>query len=246
MIPKIIHYCWFGGRELPALAVKCMNSWRKYLPDYQLRLWNEDSFDVRQHPYTKEARESGKYAFITDYVRLYVLYHYGGIYLDTDVEIVKSLDDLLHLPGFTGFESEKHIPTGIMACEKNNAWAKEQLDWYTGRHYIKPDGKPDLTSNVEIITSAMAGNGFQLNNRYQIYNDCMHFFPTEYFCPKSRSGMIHLTPNSYCIHHFAGSWLPWHLKVKKFFFNRITGPRITDFLVRTKKRLIGKNPHQVS
>lgn len=246
MIPKIIHYCWFGSSKMPAFAVKCMNSWRKYLPDYQLRLWNEDSFDVRQHPYTSEALESGKYAFITDYVRLYALYHHGGIYLDTDVEMVKNLDDLLHLSGFTGFESEKHIPTGIMACEKKNAWTKEQLDCYTGRHFIKPDGKPDLTSNVETITSYMAGHGFKLNNHYQVYKECMHFFPSEYFCPKTRSGMIHLTPNSYCIHHFAGSWLPWHLRFKKNFFKRITGPRITDFLIRTKRSLTAKKPQNYS
>ncbi len=127
MIPKIIHYCWFGRGKLPELAFKCMDTWKKYLPDYQLRLWNEDTFDITSHPYVFEAYQSKKYAFVTDYVRLYALYHFGGIYMDTDVEVIRNLDELLDLPGFSGFESEKDVPTGIMACESHNSWAEEQL-----------------------------------------------------------------------------------------------------------------------
>lgn len=237
MIPKVIHYCWFGGKPLPNLARTCLDSWHEYLPDYQLRLWDDSTFDVSSNPYVNEAYQLGKYAFVSDYVRLYALYHFGGIYLDTDVEMIKTLDDLMTLPGFSGFESEKDVPTGIMACEPFNEWAKEQLSWYEGKHFLKNDGKPDYTSNVEIISGIMASNGFALNNTYQVYKNCMHFFPRDFFCPKSRSGKINITSNTYCIHHFAGTWLPLKLQVKRYFFKKILGPAITDFLVQGKKTL---------
>lgn len=223
---------------MPGLAIKCINSWKQCLPEYELRLWNEDSFDIQSIPYVKEAWNAHKYAFVTDYVRLYALYHFGGIYMDTDVEVLKSLDDLLCLPGFSGFESEKDVPTGIIACEKHNVWAKEQLDWYEGKHFIRQNGMPDTKSNVEIISGNMAAHGFLLKNSYQVYKGCMHIFPKDYFCPKSRTGLLAITPNTYCIHHFEGSWLPWNRKLKKFFFKHILGAQITDFLVSAKKSVI--------
>jgi len=240
VIPKIIHYCWFGKSKMPGLALKCIDSWKKYLPEYELRLWNEDSFDVQSIPYVKEAWNAQKYAFVTDYVRLYALYHFGGVYMDTDVEVLKNLDDLLHLPGFSGFESDKDVPTGIMACEPQNEWAKEQLDWYEGKHFIKSDGMLDTTSNVEIISRNMAAHGFILKNSFQVYKGCMHIFPKDYFCPKSRTGIITITPNTYCIHHFAASWLPWYRKIKRFFFKNMVGPKITDLLVHTKRSVLNK------
>lgn len=240
MIPKTIHYCWFGRGKMPQLAERCMESWNKYLPDYTLQLWNEDTFDVNSVPYVREAYEARKFAFVTDYVRLYVIYHHGGIYMDTDVEVLKSLDDLLHLPAFSGFESETEIPTGIMASELSGKWAAQQLQYYDGKHFRRPDGSYDMTTNVEIISGMMAANGFVLKNGYQVYQDCMHMFPQDYFCPKSRSGVITLTPNSYCIHHFEGSWQPQRTKIKKFFFRRVVGPKLTDFLIRMKKKLYTK------
>jgi hypothetical protein len=236
MIPKVIHYCWFGKGQMPSLALRCMDSWKKFLPEYQLRQWNEDSFDIHSIPYTEEAYNARKYAFVADYVRLNVLYHFGGIYMDTDMEVLKSLNDLLSLPGFSGFEGEKYVQTGIIGCKQYNKWAKEQLDWYEGKHFLKPNGKPDITSNVEIISGNMAANGFNLQNSYQIYKGCMHIFPQDYFSPKSRSGILKVTPNTYCIHHYAASWFPWYYKVKKFFFKNIIGPQITDFLVRAKRK----------
>lgn len=240
MIPKIIHYCWFGRGQMPDLAVKCIDSWKKYLPEYQLKLWNEDAFDINSVPYVKEAYESRKFAFVTDYVRLYALYTEGGIYMDTDVEVLKSLDDLLKLPAFSGFESEKEIPTGIMASEKDGEWVKEMLTYYhTDRHFILANGIFDMTTNVKIIGDMMSANGFKLKNGYQIYKDCMHIFPKDYFCPKSRTGVITLTENSYCIHHFAGSWQSPQDRFKKYFFRKIVGPVLTDWLVKTKWRLLG-------
>lgn len=227
---------------MPALALRCMESWNKYLPDYERRLWNEDNFDIRSVPYVQEAYEARKYAFVTDYVRLYALYHFGGIYMDTDVEVIRSLDDLLPLPGFSGFESGTEVPTGIMASEPYNAWAKEQLDWYDGKHFLKADGTPELVSNVRIISGIMVANGFLLNNTYQVYKDCMHMFPKDYFCPKSRTGIVTITPNTYCIHHFAASWENRYAKMKRFFFQKVLGPRITDFMVTVKRRILGRKP----
>ncbi len=227
---------------MPALALRCMESWSKYLPDYERRLWNEDNFDIRLVPYVQEAYEVRKYAFVTDYVRLYALYHFGGIYMDTDVEVIRSLDDLLQLPGFSGFESGTEVPTGIMASEPCNAWAREQLDWYDGKHFLKADGTPEMVSNVRIISGIMAANGFLLNNTYQVYKDCMHMFPKDYFCPKSRTGIVTITPNTYCIHHFAASWENRYAKMKRYFLQKILGPRITDFMVTVKRRILGEKP----
>ena len=192
MIPKVIHYCWFGRGKMPALANNCIASWRTFLPDYKLCLWNEDTFDITSVTYVKEAYEARKFAFVTDYVRLFALYQFGGIYMDTDVELLKSLDDLLHLPGFSGFESDTEVPTGIMACEQGNAWAGQQLNYYENKHFVLSDGTYDTTTNVEIISTIMVANGFILQNRYQVYMDCMHFFSKDYFCPKARSGLIRI------------------------------------------------------
>ncbi len=223
---------------MPLMAERCIASWHQFLPDYKLQLWNEDSFDISSVPYAKEAYEARKFAFVTDYVRLYALYHFGGIYMDTDVEVVKNMDTLLPLPAFSGFESDHEIPTGIMASEAHNAWADEQLRYYTGRHFLRPGGSYDCTTNVEIISGIMAANGFSLKNDYQIYKECMHMFPKDYFCPKSRTGIITLTANTYCIHHFEGSWQPVGSKIKRFIFRKMIGPVLTDKLVKLKRSLL--------
>lgn len=240
MIPKIIHYCWFGRGKMPELAQKCIASWKKHLPEYEYKLWNEDNFDIHSVPYVKEAYEARKYAFVTDYVRLYALYFHGGIYMDTDVEVLKSLDDLLHLPAFSGFEGNKYssFPTGIMASRKGGIWVKEQLAYYDGISFIKSDGNYNMTTNTQTISRIMRENGFVLNGEYQVYKNNLHAFPKDYFCPKSSTGVITLTQNTYCIHHFAGSWAnpsPWD-KFKYFIFRNIFGVRTTDFLIQLKRK----------
>ena len=207
MLPKKIHYGWFGKGKMPELALKCIESWRVNLPDYELKEWNENSFDINSNFYVKEAYESRKFAFVTDYVRLYALYTEGGIYMDTDVEVLKNLDPFLDLPAFSGFEDNVHIPTGIMAAEKGSVWAGWQLKYYDDRHFLLPDGTLDLTTNVEIIGRLMEEKGFILRNGLYNFQNIITIFPRDYFCPKSHTtGKIELTQNTYTIHHFAGSW----------------------------------------
>lgn len=241
MIPKIIHYCWFGRGQMPDLAIKCIKSWQQYLPDYELKLWNEDYFDINSNQYVKEAYEARKFAFVTDYVRLYALYTEGGIYMDTDVEIVRPLDDLLHLPAFSGYESNKYnnFPTGLMASAKNGIWVKEQLDYYTDKHFFRADGTYDMTTNTQTISNIMISNGFMLDGKYKVYKNDMHCFSKDYFCPKTSNGVLKLTKNTYCIHHFAGSWqeLTNGQKVKRFITRKILGVCITDKLVQLKRQL---------
>lgn len=207
MIPKVIHYCWFGRNPLPELAVKCINSWKKYLPEYEIKEWNEDNFDLDSFPYVREAYDNRKFAFVTDVVRLYALYTEGGIYMDTDVEVLKSLDPFLSHHAFSGFENDTMIPTGIMASEVGGKWAKDNLDYYEGKHFVKPDGTLDFTTNVETITAYMLKRGLQQNNTFQNFPSLITFYPKDFFCPKSyEDGKIYLTENTVTIHHFAGSW----------------------------------------
>lgn len=230
---------------MPKLAFKCIKSWQRYLPDYQIKLWNEDNFDLNLNAYASEAYRARKYAFVTDYVRLYALYNVGGIYMDTDVEVLKNLDDFLSLPAFSGFEDDKYVPTGIMASEKNGIWAKEQLDYYNERHFILPDGNFDMTTNSQIISGIMESNGFILKNSHQIYKNCMHMFPCEYFSPL-KYGKIFITENSYCIHHFASSWNPEKRKIKKFILKKIFGGELTYTLVKLKRKMLNRPFRMIS
>ena len=210
-IPKIIHYCWFGRGEKPELAKKCIESWKKYCPDYELKEWNEDNFDINSNLYVKQAYENRKFAFVTDYVRLYAIYTEGGIYMDTDVEVLKNLDKFLIHSAFSSFENNNTIPTGIMAGEKGNRWIKDLLDEYDTLKFIKDDGSFDLTTNVtRIINLTVEKYNLVLNSSYQeLGNNDVTIYPYDYFCPKDwNTGLINLTNNSHTIHHFSGSWLP--------------------------------------
>lgn len=208
MIPKIIHYCWFGRGEKTDLAQKCIESWKKFLPDYELKEWNEVNFDISINQYVHEAYENRKFAFVTDYVRLYAIYTEGGIYMDTDVEVLGNYDRFLHHHAFSGFETDGNVPTGMMAAEKGSVWAKDLLDQYDNRAFVQPDGSFDMTTNTAVITNYMIGKGLILNNQYQDFPELCTMYPADYFCPKDhRTGKIRCTKNTVCIHHFAGSWL---------------------------------------
>ncbi len=208
MIPKIIHYCWFGRGEMPELAKMCIESWKRYLPDYELMLWNEDNFDVNSLKFTRQAYEKRKFAFVTDYVRLYALKNFGGVYMDTDVEITKNIDKFLELPAFSGFETGDLIPTSIMASEKGLKWIDELIKYYDKKPFVRWNGRLNKIPNTLIISRIFSKKkGVVLNNSYQVYDNQLHLFPKDFFCPKSyKTGEIELTENTYCIHHFAGSW----------------------------------------
>lgn len=237
MIPKVIHYCWFGRGKMPELALKCIESWRKNLPEYQIKEWNEDNFDLDLYPYVREAYDHRKFAFVTDVVRLYALYHEGGIYMDTDVEVLSSLDPFLDHHAFSGFEDEHLIPTGIMASEKEGKWAKDNLDYYNGRHFVKEDGTLDLTTNVTIITNYMLPKGLKQNNTYQDFPNLITLYPKDYFCPKSKEdAQIYLTNNTVTIHHFAASWTsPTHRLLRKMVIF-IGGSKLKNFLSSVNRR----------
>lgn len=217
MIPKIIHYCWFGGKPLPPEARKCIESWKKYLPDYEIKEWNEQTFDINSNLYVKEAYENKKYAFVTDYVRLFALASVGGIYMDTDVEVLKSYDPFLHHVAFSGFENNNFVSTGMMASEKGGRWITELLEEYKDRRFIKEDGSFDITTNTVTITNYMIKHGLVLNNTYQDFPDLVTIYPSDFFCPKDYyTEKIRKTKNTHAIHHFSRSWCDHETHWKRF------------------------------
>lgn len=229
MIPKLIHYCWFGQGEMPEMAVKCIESWKNKLSDYQLKEWNESNFDVNSNIYTKEAYEKRKFAFVADYVRLYALYTEGGIYMDTDVEVIRKMDDLLSHCAFMGFETETLVSTGVMGSEKNGMWAKESLDCYMNRHFILENGSLDLTTNVTVITDYLISKGLKPEDSYQEIPDFITVYPKEYFSPKSfETGKIYCTERTYTIHYFAASWYGRKERLFRFCYN-LLGRRLGNY-----------------
>ena len=238
MIPRKIHYCWFGRGEMPELAMKCIDSWHKYMPDYEYKLWNEDNFDVNIIPYTKEAYEAKRYAFVSDYVRLWALFHEGGIYMDVDFEVFKAYDDLLHWNAFAGFEGSKHSPLmmGVIASRPQGQWVKEQLDAYEKRHFLQADGTFDLTTNVKFISERMCAGGFVQNGQEQDYKD-LHVFPVDYFCPRQTTGEYLRTENTYCESIGLRSWSKarWWKRI----IVRIIGSNNKTRLIKLKRKLLG-------
>lgn len=227
MIPKKIHYCWFGGKPLPEDAKKCIASWRRCLPDYEIKEWNESNFNIDSNLYVRQAYESKKFAFVTDYVRLFALANEGGIYMDTDVEVLKSFDPFLHHTAFSGFENNNFVPTGMMASVKGGKWVSELLEEYNHRTFVMEDGTVDTTSNTVTITRYMVKAGLRQDNSYQDFEGLVTMYPSDYFCPKDHAtGEIKLTANSVCIHHFACSWLPAKVRYRhkaKLFVSKIVG-----------------------
>ncbi len=214
-IPKIIHYCWFGGNPLPEMAVKCLESWKKHCPDYEIIEWNEKNFPIDYNTYVKEAYEAKKWAFVSDVARLYALVEYGGVYMDTDVEVLKPIDDILKYDAISGFETSGSVPTGLMAAKKGHPFFKALLADYEGDHFVNDDGSYNISTNVERITSMCSTHGLELNDKEQTILD-FTFMPHDYFCPKDIKTLdINITENTYTIHHFDGSWLPEETKTAK-------------------------------
>ena len=202
MIPKIIHSCWFGGGQKSPLMLKCIDSWKRFCPDYEIIEWNESNFDVNSNDYVKGAYEAKKYAFVSDYVRLYALYKFGGVYVDCDLEIRKNIDAFLHNRAFSGFETKDYIPTAIMGAEREHPWIKDLLGYYENRKFIKEDNTLDLTTNTKTITEITKEKyNLILNNKKQVLNEGIHIYPNFVLC----SNVIN--SKNYSVHHFSGSWL---------------------------------------
>lgn len=224
MIPKVIHYCWFGGNPLPELATKCIDSWKKYLPDYEIKEWNENNFNVNSIKYTQQAYKRKKYAFVSDYARFWILYHYGGIYFDIDVELIKSLDPILQAGPYMGLETNNVTQTGVftgtdigvacnpglgMAAEKGMEFCKNMLDLYQNLEFIFPSGVINTKTVVSYTSEMLLKYGYKrVRNNTQ---ECAGFniYTREYFCPyiDRKTGKITLCSETYSIHHYAATWV---------------------------------------
>lgn len=235
VIPKKLHYCWFGGKPLPADTLRYIETWRRHCPDYEIKEWNESNFDLDLYPYVREAYDAGKYAFVSDVARLYALATEGGVYLDTDVEIVQSLDRFLGHTAFTGFEDEHHVTTGIMGAEKGARYACGNLEAYATRHFVRPDGTYDTTTNVAVITEYMSRHGLNYDNTLQDFPGLVTIYPREYFCPKDSYAYSRnqgcITTNTHAIHYFAGTWqirnTPEYIRLRRKY-------RIIPYFIRKK------------
>ena len=236
-IPKVIHYCWFGRGPLPPLAEKCIKSWKKYCPDYEIICWNEDNFDLTQNAYMQEAYAAKKWAFVSDYARLKVIYDNGGIYLDTDVELIKPLDSLLSHSGYMGFDEKGIVASGLgFGAEKGNAVVGEFLRDYEDIHFALPDGSYDLTPCPDRNTATLQRLGMDMTKTSGTFMD-MVFYPAEYFCPMDYStGKKTITKNTVSIHHYCASWTSSVTK-RTTRLKRILG-------VRMYKKLYGKFLHK--
>lgn len=210
MIPKMIHYCWFGRNPKSDLAEKCIASWKKICPDYEIIEWNEDNFEIENCPlYVRQAYEMKKWAFVTDYVRLQVVYDHGGIYLDTDVELLKKLDLLLSCEAYFGFENEKMVATGLgFGAVKHAKILQEMMQDYQNIPFILPDGSLDRIPCPKRNTQVLLKHGLDTTHHDQIQTlDCVTVYPPDYFCPKSfDTGLLRRTKNTFSIHHFDASW----------------------------------------
>ena len=239
MIPKIIHYCWFGHGPMSETVLKCIESWHRNMPDWEYVLWNEENFDISSYPYAQEAYDAKKYAFVSDVARLYALNCFGGVYLDTDVLVYKSLEPLLEYDAFAGFEGSKHCPVGtcVIGSVAHGEWVSKQLAYYEGRRFVLPDGRFDLTTNVSFITGQMMKEGFVSNGLEQDF-DGIHIFPVEYFCPRFTTGEYVRTENTYCEHLGVGSWANTGFGWKARLLSRMS-PSLSIKIIKLKRKIFG-------
>lgn len=242
MIPKKIHYCWLSGDPFPELIANCMESWKKYLPEYEWILWDTNKFDVNQNQWVSEAFKSKKYAFAADYIRLYAVNKYGGVYLDTDVEVCKTFNPLLHLPYFIGSEGNGIIEAGVFGSQPNSPWLADCLKFYDSIHFVNSDGSHNIHTLPKVMMKQI-----QLNNEIieadgieglseSKEEGVLYMLPSDYFCAKDHgTGKITKTKNTFCIHHFAMSWIP---KNKTFLPNikrklmSIVGINAVNFMIK--------------
>lgn len=220
---KTIHYCWFGRGEKPKLVQKCIESWKKNLPDYDIVEWNEDNFDIKKNIFVSQAYSDRNFAFVSDYVRAFVLYNYGGIYMDTDVEVLGTFDSFLGDKMFVGFEEGNFVGTCVMGTEKGHPIMKEYLDHYDGTTYFNEDGTKYTDTNVVLLTKLLESKGLQRNDSKQTVGD-VTVYPRTYFSPYDYiNGINYITDESAAIHHFAQLWLPKSVRLKTEIKKKIIG-----------------------
>ena len=225
MIPKIIHYCWFGGKEKPRAVQHCIDSWRKFCPDYEIKEWNEQNFDVNMMPYTRDAYQAGKYAFVSDVARFKVLYEEGGVYFDTDVEVIRPIDELVERGAFIGWErpdalGNVHVAPGLgLAAPKGFPLYDEILKHFAKLSYYQEDGQWNKYTMIPLVTDLLREEGLRLDGSLQAI-DGLTVYPADFLCPMdSLTGKTELTTNTYTIHHYSMSWLPkptqWRVRVMR-------------------------------
>lgn len=241
MIPKKIHFCWFSGDKYPALIDYCIKSWKKYLPDYEIKLWNFETFPRDKSIWVRQAVDNKKYAFAADYIRAYALYTEGGIYLDSDVEVLKSFDSLLNRSYFLGREKHNLVEAAVMGAEKGNQLFGKLLNYYSDREFIKNDGSFDMYTLPKIMGDIIKDNysfkDITSLDEFPVSDDEICIFPDSYFSPKSYlTGELNVEKSTFCIHHFDGGWLNrWekaYRMVKKFF-----GAKIADTISKLIKTI---------
>lgn len=247
MIPKIIHLCWLSNNDYPPKIKRCLQSWQKYLPEYKIMLWDTKRFNLDESIWVKQAFAKKKYAFAADYIRFYALYNYGGIYLDSDVEVLKSFNDLLQLPYFMGAEKAGTIEAAILGAEKGTDWIKICLDYYTDKTFIKQDSSLDIRKLPEIMVDELEqfkpihylDIGEMKNIKNMDFQKEILVMPNEYFSPKifdSREVLV--TPSTYAIHHYQNSWFSH--KAKIYYRTRTILIRILgyNFIRKTERMLM--------
>lgn len=203
-IPKVIHYCWFGGKEIPEAVKKFVINWKEKLPDYDIKLWNEENFPISQYPFAKEAFEKKKWAFIADVARLHALYYEGGIYLDTDVEVLKSFDCFLKETVFAPYGPMNHICMSTIGARKHHPWIAQLLLWYDCVHC---DADYTEIANAKIVTKLTRMlYGIKTDGNHSYFGKGVHVYPQEYFLPKQLKNSYLVTDKTHCIHHFSGLW----------------------------------------
>lgn len=255
LIPKVIHYCWFGNSIKPRLFRKCFQSWKKYCPDYEIIEWNEKNFNIDCCKYVREAYDAQKYAYVTDFARLWIIYNYGGVYLDTDVELIRSLDDLLYNSAYFGLEDSKHINTGLgFGAEKGNNIVKKMMEEYYNASFFNEDGSYNMMTCPVRNTVSIATYLPSIMGKDVIHIKDAVIYPPEFFCPLEPSCVnLNKTNNTYSIHWFSASWLSdeeviihdWRVflgKCEKYLGKKVGRlfARIV-YLFRPKKRNILKN-----
>lgn len=226
MIPKVINYCWFGGAPIPSDVKKCVESWKKFCPDYEIKLWNEDNFDVTSHPFLNDAYKSKSWAFVSDYARLKIIFDNGGIYLDTDVELVKNLDDLLNTPAYFGLQQPgDYVATGLgFGAQKGNRAVHQMLKEYD-LHNFDEEKKREIACPI-LNTSALVKIGYQPSIKKSEHKDFI-VYPADYFDPHSVGNAKNLlSRNTYSIHHYTATWEKPMQRFKRVIINKIGQEKI--------------------